>query len=50
VAGYLFKKEVQEGVEKLIKDDDYMYMTAYQPAFTNIWNGLSEEEQAQCDD
>ena len=50
VAGYLFKGEIQEEMEKLIKDDDYTYMTAYQPALTNIWNGLSEEEQGQCDD
>jgi hypothetical protein len=49
-AGYLFKKEVQEEVEALVETGEHSYMSAYQPALTNIWDALSEEDQVRCSD
>jgi hypothetical protein len=49
-AGYLFKREVEEEMQSLIAAGSHTHMSAYQPALTNVWNGLSEEDQARCDD
>jgi hypothetical protein len=48
-AGYLFKDAVEEEMQKLLETSDYTNMTAYQPALTKVWDGLSKEEQELCD-
>jgi hypothetical protein len=49
-AGHLFKNKVDEEMGRLVETGSYTHMMAYQPALTNIWNGLSEEDQVHCED
>ena len=49
-AGHLFKNKVDEEMGRLVETGGYTHMTAYQPALTNVWNGLSEEDQVRCED
>jgi hypothetical protein len=48
-AGHLFKQEVEEEMERLIQTSGHTHMSAYQPALTNVWNGLLEEDQVRCE-
>jgi hypothetical protein len=49
-AGHLFKNKVDEEMGRLVETGGHTHMMAYQPALTNVWNGLSEEDQVRCED
>jgi hypothetical protein len=47
-AGHMFKEQVEEEMERLIRTSDHTHMSAYQPALTNVWNALSEKDKLHC--
>jgi hypothetical protein len=48
-AGHLFKNRVDEEMERLLETGEYTHMTGYQPALSNVWHALSEEDQELCE-
>jgi hypothetical protein len=47
VAGYLYKDDVQREIERLIQEG-HTNLSAYQPALTEVYQGLTEKEKRAC--